>query len=331
LLLGSLTLILGVYGINLCYQILWKKGDKAEPLLTEKKYYLLSMIAIILLVSRIINVFYFYYVLVSLIPVIPGAMCPYGVLNVSIPGIGFIDLIIKIIVPFCYLTWLILDHINKSTKRLTLTPKLALSYVFIMFPLLIIDAVLDWIYFWFMEPIAINCCRDVYNEATNYNPLEILGPETAFIVFLTSVLLLIAIVFIQYFLKSNPQYLIYSLICVIITIPLFIITLQEFIAPMWIFASKKLLNQPLGAAHHCPFCLLKRWWTMALFIILIWIGFASVGWQYIVKKNTRYSDESIEIATPLIEKLRLTSVLSIISGILLLVAHLLFFILFNLI
>ncbi|MFX1284000.1 MAG: hypothetical protein ACFFB5_10110 [Promethearchaeota archaeon] len=144
LLLGFITLLLSGYGAYLEYKILKHKKEinNYHNLEKEKEnyYYLLSMIAVILLVSRSLNVFYFYYVLISLVPIIPEAMYPYGVLDASIPSIGFLNFVVKLIVPFIYESWLFLDHINKKTEKLVLTPFLSKLYSFVMLPLLLADS-----------------------------------------------------------------------------------------------------------------------------------------------------------------------------------------------
>ncbi|MFW9906753.1 MAG: hypothetical protein ACFFFH_20775 [Candidatus Thorarchaeota archaeon] len=333
LLLGFLTLILSGYGAYVAYKILNRQnmGEKTQNYEKEREnfYYLLSMIAVILLVSRILNVFYFYYVLVSLIPIIPGAMCPYGVLDASLPSIGFLDLIAKLIVPFAYGAWILIDYINKRTEKLVLTHFLGKFYILGMFPLLLVDSGLDWIYFWFMEPIEVNCCRNVYNEAFNYNPINILGPETALIVFLITMALLAIIIFLQFFRDWNQFFLLGSVILAVLTAPLFLVALQEFISPVWITISKRILEQPLGEPHHCPFCLVKRWWSMIPFLLAVWIGLASVGWQGIIKSITRDSIEIKEKAQPVLRNLQLTNLISLISGFLILIGHIIFFFIIN--
>ncbi|UCG02950.1 MAG: hypothetical protein JSW11_02965 [Candidatus Heimdallarchaeota archaeon] len=334
LLLGFLTLILSAYGAYVAYKIMISQNEENSQTPEKEKenfYYLLSMISVILLVSRSLNVFYFYYVLVSLVPIIPGSMCPYGVLDASLPSIGFLDLIIKFIVPFAYGAWLILDHINKKTRKLVLTAFLSKLYVFGMFPLLLIDSGLDWIYFWFLEPIEVNCCRNVLNEAFSYNPIQILGPETALISFLFTMALLLIIIILQLFQDHNPLFLFGSLLLAILAVPFFLIAIQEFIAPVWITTSKDLLKQPLGEPHHCPFCLVKRWWTMIPYLLLIWLGLASVGWEAIIRGVTKKNIEIKEETQPILRYLRLTSLISLISGFIILSGHFAFFIVIDLI
>ncbi|UCE12695.1 MAG: hypothetical protein JSV04_10935 [Candidatus Heimdallarchaeota archaeon] len=330
LLLGILTLLLSGYGAYIAFKI-WR-FDESQNSSKEREnyYYLLSMIAIILLVSRSINVFYFYFVLVSLVPVIPGSMCPYGVLDASIFSSGFFDLGIKLFVPFIYCVWLLLDLINKRTKNLNLSVILSKGYSFVLFPALLVDAGLDWIYFWFSETIQVNCCRNILNEAGGYSPLQILGSETAFIAFLIMVFLIFGIIIFQYYQNRRPFYSTTSLILAILAIPIVLITVQEFIAPVWIFASKSLLNQPLGEPHHCPFCLIKRWWTMIPFLLLIWLGLASVGWQVIIRQVVQKNIESVEKAQPILNNLRFITLFSLTGGLLILFGHIGFFLLFDL-
>jgi len=331
LILGVLTLIPGGYGVSVAWTIFSNKTEEkgVESREIEKKYYLLSMIALILLISRIINVFYFYFVLTSLIPIIPGAMCQYGVLDASLPFSGYLDLGMKLFLPFLYGAFLILDGINKKTKSLSLTPKLAKIYTFLMFPALVVDSGLDWVYFGFLEKIEVNCCRSVYNEAGTYNPLQLLGPETAFIVFVTTVIVLLIITGLQTLKDYKSRYLLITTFLVLLAVPLTFISIQEWIAPYWIFASKSIYLQDLGTAHHCPFCLIKRWWTMIPFIITIWLGLATVGWQMVLQKTSPENDEIFAISDPIIDILRKISIISILSGIGIVALHLLLFLLLD--
>jgi len=331
LILGVITLILGGYGVSVAWAIFRSNKEETgvESREIEKKYYLLSMIALILLISRIINVFYFYFVLTSLIPIIPGAMCQYGVLDASLPYSGYLDLGMKLFLPFLYGVFLILDGINKKTKSLILTPKLAKIYTFIMFPALVVDSGLDYIYFGFLEKIEVNCCRSVYNESGIYDPLQLLGPETAFIVFFFFFLVLLIIAGLQSLKDYKSRYLPVTTFLALIAVPLTFLSIQEWIAPYWIFASKSIYLQDLGAAHHCPFCLIKRWWTMIPFVITIWIGLATVGWQMVLQKTSPKNDEIVAITDPMIDRLRKISIISILSGIGIVALHLLLFLILD--
>jgi hypothetical protein len=332
LILGIITLILGGYGVSVAWSIFRdNKGENGvESRTIEKKYYLLSMIALILLISRIINVIYFYFVITSLIPVIPGAMCQFGVLEASPLYSGYWDLGMKIFLPFLYGAFLLLDGVNKKTKSLILTPKMAKIYTFLMFPALVLDSGLDWIYFGFLEKIEVNCCRSVFNESTAFEPIQLLGPETAFLILLATLVVVLVISALQTLKDYKSRYLLLTTILAVIAVPLTILSIQEWIAPYFIFASKSYYGQPLGAAHHCPFCLLKRWWTMVPFMLTIWLGLATVGWQLILQRTSPENEEISTITDPMIDRLRKISILSILSGIGIVVIHILLFLFLDL-
>ncbi len=327
LMLGVITLLLGSYGGYIAYQILKKRKANSEEHLekTEKQYFLLSMISMILLSSRIINVFFFYYVLVSLIPIIPGAMCPYGVLTTSVSGVGLVNLSVKLFLPFVYAGWLILDSINKKSKKLNLRYELSTGFLYLLTPLLLFDAILDWVYFGFMEPITTNCCRNVYNEAFEYQPLTILGSETAIFAFIFTLVLILSIIVLQYQLPKNENFILYSLIVAVLSIPLIIITIQDFISPLWIFASKAFYQEDLGMAHHCPFCMLKRWWTMVPYIVLIWLGLATTGWQMLISFIGQKDTEMQKLSNKTILTLRKICIISFILAIVILFTHMFIF------
>ncbi len=138
-------------------------------------------------------------------------------------------------------------------------------------------------------------------------------------------MILFCVILFQYLYPKNEKYLSYSVILAAVSIPLVLITLQDFIAPLWIFASKALYQQDLGLAHHCPFCLLKRWWSMLLYIVLIWLGLASTGWQLIVRYSAQQEITIQEFSDSTINSLRKISIISICTAIFILFSHLLVF------
>jgi len=97
LVIGVLSLALALYGGFLSFSITEKlDGDEEEKHHAEQRYYLLGMIGIIVLFARILNVPLFFWMIQSLVPYCPGAMCAYGVINVGAPY-STIALVMKII------------------------------------------------------------------------------------------------------------------------------------------------------------------------------------------------------------------------------------------
>jgi hypothetical protein len=170
----------------------------------------------------------------------------------------------------------------------------------------------------------------VYNESTAFEPLQLFGPETAFLILLASLVVLLIITGFQTLKEYKSRYLLVTTFLALIAVPLTFLSIQEWIAPYFIFASKSFYMQPLGAAHHCPFCLLKRWPTMVPFMLTIWLGLATVGWQFVLQRTSPENDEIFSISEPLIERLRKISIVSILSGIGIVILHILLFLILDL-
>ena len=98
----------------------------------------------------------YFLTLQELIPMLEGAMCWYGVLNANNPY-GFISLLLKLLVPFVYLYWIVFDISNKKCKTEPMIGRLARLYI-IIFPLLMLESIFDIIYFGGLNPIKVTCC-----------------------------------------------------------------------------------------------------------------------------------------------------------------------------
>ena len=110
--IGVLSLALALYGGYLSVSINeGLEGNEDEKQNSEQRYYLLGMIGIIVLFARILNVPIFFWMIQSLVPYCPGAMCSYGVINVGMPY-SFIALVLKILLPFIYGIWLVIEIIG---------------------------------------------------------------------------------------------------------------------------------------------------------------------------------------------------------------------------
>lgn len=84
--IGVLSLGLALYGGFISTAIMegFSQGLEQQHR-SEQKYYLLGMIGIIILLSRVLIAPIYFWMLQSLVPYCPGAMCSYGVANVSSP------------------------------------------------------------------------------------------------------------------------------------------------------------------------------------------------------------------------------------------------------
>ncbi len=133
----------------------------------EKSYYLLSTIVWVILLSRIVASGVFWITNESLIPLVPGAMCQFGVNQAGAPY-SWIDNGVKLFVVFAYGIWLSLDLINRRVKGGPLLPTLSKMFL-ILAPLLFLEAFLDVAFYLTVSPVVVPCCRTVFT-ATNPIP-----------------------------------------------------------------------------------------------------------------------------------------------------------------
>ncbi len=167
--LTTVMLVLGIFGITLTFYAatkafgISKKVSRAgleERYSLEKDYYLLSTVVWVILLSRIVASGMFWVTNESLIPLIPGAMCQFGVSQAGTPY-SWIDTGVKLVVLFAYGIWLSLDIINRRVKGAPLLPTLSKIFL-VLLPLLLLDTILDVAFYYTVSPVVVPCCRTVF-------------------------------------------------------------------------------------------------------------------------------------------------------------------------
>jgi hypothetical protein len=164
--LSLFAIALTAYAAPKAWRI-WRRVEKAgleERYELEKAFYLASTVVWLIIVSRIVGMGLYWVTNENLIPLVPGAMCQWGIHQVGHPY-PWIDTIVKLLVIFVYGIWLSLDMINRRCKGAPLMGTLSKYFVFLM-PLLIIDAGLDVAFYAKIEPVIVPCCRVVFTVET---------------------------------------------------------------------------------------------------------------------------------------------------------------------
>jgi hypothetical protein len=171
--LTTIMTVLGIFGLALmlfsatkAFSITRKSGHASleEKYVLEKEYYLLSTVVWIILASRLVASGLFWATNESLIALIPGAMCQFGVYQAGSPY-SWIDQGIKLMVVLVYGIWLVLDFINRRTKGSPLLASLSRLFI-LMTPLLFIDTALDLLFYGSLEPVTVPCCRIVFDQTS---------------------------------------------------------------------------------------------------------------------------------------------------------------------
>jgi len=308
---GVLSLALALYGGFLSLSITEKlDGDEEEKHNSEQQYYLLGMIGIIVLFARILNVPMFFWMIQSLVPYCPGAMCAYGVINVGAPY-STIALVMKIILPFVYGLWLVIEVSNRKQPKLPLIKGLSRSFAVFLLPLVVLDSAVDVLLVASIRPIYAPCCSSVYDVDPPFSPSALFGPQVGMLIVLLTIIAAFALIAVQWFESRDKRLPSVALVLSVLVAVLYLITLHDTLAPL-----------VLGLAdHHCPYCLFQEFPDTAIFAGLFWIGVASAGWRVILEmiwKRKNLPSESISGLSDFLLKL---SSLSILFSMVSLVSH----------
>lgn len=313
LVIGVLSLALALYGGFLSLSITEKlEGDEEEKQSSEQRYYLLGMIGLIVLFARILNVPIFFWMIQSLVPYCPGAMCSYGVINVGLPY-SIIALVLKIILPFIYGLWLVFEVSNRKQPTLPLIGNLARSFVMFLLPLVLVDSAVDLLLVASIRPVYAPCCSSVYDVDPPFSPSALFGPQFGMMVVLLTVIIAISLIAVQWF-EDRSKYLPTLTLVLAGTVALlYLVTLHDTLAPIVLGLSE----------HHCPYCLFQEFPDTALFAGLFWIGIASAGWRVILEMIWQRKQLPQESITGLKDILLKLSSLSLLFSMVSLVSHLL--------
>ena len=157
------ALVVGLYAGLRAYRV--DEGIKAasadQRYELEKDFYLVSTVGWMTLATRILAIPLFWVTVISLIPMVPGAMCEFGVFQAGAP-FSWADLGLKLFTMFAFGGWLFFDFMNRKLKNSPLMGSVARGFVLLL-PLLAIDALLDISFFGSLNPLVVPCCMVVYS------------------------------------------------------------------------------------------------------------------------------------------------------------------------
>ena len=285
LLLSTCALLLGLGTIDTTYKIFrrWRKSDLEERYELEKDFYLILAAVCIALAIRLSIVPLYFWTMQSLVPMIPGAMCLWGVFN-ALPELAWPALGLKFFLPSLYAGWLILAWLNTRCKRNQLVGNLAGLFILIT-PFLLIDSILDLTIFTRLTPTQVSCCSSAIDVGPRPIPPTIGtlgGQSTILLFFVLSSLLLITTALLSVK-RQETEWV--ARFFAITLIPTTLLTMTEVLTP-WI------LHLPF---HYCPFCLLSHSFTSVLFVLLYWVAVSASWWTFITRKSGQTDHETILI------------------------------------
>jgi len=282
LLLSGCAAVLALGVIDTAVRIFrgWRTADEEKRYDLEKSFYLTYSVVCIVLGIRLFIVPVYFWNLQSLVPMIPGAMCLWGVFN-ALPTLMWPNLFLKFLLPTIYMGWLILAKINSDCKTNPLMVSLTGFYVAVS-PLLLLDSTVDILTSLNLSPVEVSCCSSAIDVGPRPIPIIIGGVDGQ--IFLTAIFFTVSVALaISAFLCMKYDRVEWiSRIFASAYIPVLILTMTEVLTP-WI------LHLPL---HHCPFCLLFQAPSTVIFLALSWFAISSPWITLLTEKLGRADEES---------------------------------------
>ncbi len=273
LVIGILSAVIALYGGFISSQIIddfEEVGATGKTI--EDRYYLVGMISTIVLLARILIVPVYFWMLQSLVPYCPGAMCVYGVTNVSQPY-STISIASKIFLPAAYGMWLLVDVSNRREPTLPLLHNLVRSFLIILLPILLIDSISDVLVVASIPPVYAACCSSVYDVDPPFSPSALFGEGIGMMILGTTMLLSVCLIITQWLEMQRTQVRFISLILSGMCASLYFITIHDTFAPLVLGLS----------THHCPYCLFQEFPDTALFAGMFWVGVATAVWRIVIE------------------------------------------------
>ncbi|MGV9170454.1 MAG: hypothetical protein ACOC38_11010 [Promethearchaeia archaeon] len=305
--LGVLSLALAFYGGWIAASIM-EESSPGTKYRHEHLYYLLSMIGIIVLATRLFNVPLFFWLLQSLVPFLPGAMCAYGVVNAGYP-FATLALLSKLILPVFYGLWLTIDLSNRRHPQIPLMNALARTFLMILLPLVLFDSAMDLVFIITLKPIDVPCCSSVYDVNPPFSPSSLFGPVASSLVMALTVILTLALAALQWLRSDSNGVRLGILTLSGVVSLLYVLTVHDVLAPL-----------ALGlATHHCPYCLFQAFPDTAVFAGVFWLGIAASVWRIsleVVWKQNTIEGKELETLTVTLRKVSSVALLfSMVSAI----------------
>lgn len=218
-----------------------------EQLELERRSELIATIISWSLLFEILSLVVFELTARTLTPFIPGAMCAIGVFGAD--AWGYPALYVKIFGLFVYGFWVVLHHIDERVEGFPLT-RFKNAYVLFLFPYLVLDVALQFLFFIHLDPNVITSCCGVVFEVGGQSyasSVASLPPkETRWVLggYLT------AFLFLSYFFRWELRR-VGKILHSLFSAAGFFLGLAAIIA----FTAPYVYQMP---ALHCPFCILKR-------------------------------------------------------------------------
>lgn len=317
-------LLYAVLKMLLCFESARSLETKSK---FEQRGYLIFLLACVILSARMIAWPWFYFMLQSFVPEVPGAMCMFGVTQILPFTVTFLQ-IIKPISFFIMGGWLLCYYVDKSTPTTPLARQ-NLFFLLMVCGVLLADSVTDVYYVLRMKPLmSVSCCAtffDVPLRPSAMIPQAIFGrhfQKILFVLYYLTNIVLIALLFLLLsqkwllFTALSRKIVVYSLAIVgVVNIPIVIYTHIENIVP-------RLMKLPY---HHCIYCFMGKGVVPDAPIILglFVVGTFAIGWMGILRMLC-LNAETQHVTEHLLKKVNGLSAFCLLASLTMVTIHLIF-------
>lgn len=253
--LGNLAITLcgGLLGAGWAAYILsrWHELRTSEGRYAmEKRISLLTGLFAILLIWRLLALPLWYYVLKSLVPSIPGAMCLYGVTAAS-PRLIWSATCIQLFLPFAFVVWFVWHHLDQELLTQPLL-RAEIGMAVALGSAIAVSSFLDLYALASVRPRIVLCCTSLFDlpqVASGVFAVKALWPGYVALGLLFLALLTDLFLVIRQWRPAAGSFAVLWTTVIPLTSLVAITALY-----VWRLAPR-VLHLPL---HHCPFCLFER-------------------------------------------------------------------------
>ena len=211
----------------------------------ERRTYLISTILAYAFGFQLISLFLLVYTADSISPLFTGAMCAAGTFNVN--GFGYPLLLLKVVNFLLAGLWLIMNHADNQAYDYPLVKK-KYGLLMIVAPLVVLETVLQALYFQGLHPdIITSCCGSLFSTSSATITSHIVSlPEAPLRIAFTAVIVTTGVLGWAFIVTGRGGYA-FSLAASA--------TFVTGMASLLSFISPAVYELP---THHCPFCVLQR-------------------------------------------------------------------------
>lgn len=215
-------------------------------LVLERKTYLISTLLSYVLGLQLLSLFLYIFTADSLTPLFVGAMCAAGTLNVG--SFGYPTLVLKIVNFILAGLWLVLNYVDNQGYDYPLIKKKYLLLVCIA-PLIVLEMILESLYFLNMEPNVItSCCGSLFSS----EHITGIGSELASLparpmLWIFYIAMLLTLASGSFFYLQGKGGYVYAGMSLL----MFLIALVAVVSVISLY----IYELP---THHCPFCIVMQ-------------------------------------------------------------------------